>query len=102
MARRLIVGILVGAGLLIAALVYLYGAFQAADIVNTNPERGNQMAYLDYGYRLWESGYTFKRDRNRMRALPMILAVTYQKGWHLEEDFFPGRRHSACCSPYFA
>ena len=78
-----------GVGLLIAALVYLYGAFQAADLVNTNPEKGNQMAYLDYGYRLWESGYTFKRDRIRMRALPMILAATYQKGWHLEEDFFP-------------
>jgi hypothetical protein len=88
-ARRLIVGILVGAGLLIAALVYLYGAFQAADLVNTNPEKGNQMAYLHYGYRLWESGYTFKQDRNRMPALPMILAVTYQKGWHLEDDFFP-------------
>ena len=78
-----------GAGLLIAALVYLYSAFQAAALVNTNPEKGNQMAYLQYGYRLWESGYTFKRDRNRMPALPMILAVTYQKGWHLEEDFFP-------------
>jgi hypothetical protein len=91
-----------GAGLLIAALVYLYGAFQAADLVNTNPEKGNQMAYLLYGDRLWESGYTFKGDRNRMPALPVILPVTYQKGWRLEDDFFPERRPSACCSPYFA
>jgi hypothetical protein len=91
-ARRLIVGILVGAGLLIAALVYLYGAFQAADLVNIDPEKGNQMAYLLYGYRLWESGYTFKGDRNRMPALPVILAITYQKGWHLEDDFFPRAR----------
>ena len=37
-ARRLIVGILVGAGLLIAALVYLYGVFQAVDLLKTNPD----------------------------------------------------------------
>ena len=42
-ARQLIVRILVGAGLLIAALVYLYGAFQAAELVNTNPEKRKQM-----------------------------------------------------------
>jgi hypothetical protein len=73
---------------LAALAVFLHGAFIAAER-NTDAAKGNQMAYLQYAFKLQDSGWTYKQERNRMPALPMILAPFYQKDTDLKEDFFP-------------
>lgn len=75
--------------ILFALAVYLHGCFIVSENVNTNAERGNQTAYLQYAFKLSDQDWQYKNERNRMPALPMLLALIYEEGTDLKTEFFP-------------
>lgn len=75
-------------GLLVALGGYLEGVNRAATRVNTDVAKGNQKAYLMYGYRLAESGFRYDQERNRMPALPALLALVYREDIEIDTEYF--------------
>lgn len=55
--------------------LFLFGAYQQATVINTNPERTDQSAYLLFAQRMKESGFTYLSDGARGPALPFLLTL---------------------------
>ena len=81
--------LLVGIAMLAALAVYLHGVFMASETANLDSAKGNQSAYLQYAFKLKDSHWQFKTERNRMPALPMLLSVFVDKDWDWDTEFFP-------------
>lgn len=56
-------------------VAYVRGARANLYLVNTDPGRVDQSAYLDYARKLRESNYSYVGDRNRMPGYPFLQAV---------------------------
>jgi hypothetical protein len=87
LARRLA---LIGPILLLAAL-YVYGAVQQLERVNTEMTAFDQSAYMDFTRQVRESGFTYTGDRNRMPVYPTLQALFYRSGTSDETFFRQGK-----------
>jgi len=67
--------------------LYLWGAFQQADKVNTNLNKSDQGAYMNYAKNTVESNYSDIGGRNRMPIYPLLLSSVYSKDLS-DEVFF--------------
>jgi hypothetical protein len=85
--RRLV---LIGLILLLAAL-YVTGAVQQLERVNTKRTAFDQSAYMDFTRQVRESGFTYTGDRNRMPLYPALQALFYRPGASDEELFRQGK-----------
>lgn len=68
--------------------LYLHGAFIQMQKVNVDMRRVDQSAYMEYGRRLRNSGYTYVGGRNRMPLYPLMLSRIYQPGMSDDVYFF--------------
>jgi hypothetical protein len=71
--------------------LYTYGAFEQMQDVNLDRVNVDQSAYMNYGRKLRESGYTHVGNRNRMPVYPLLLSRIYQPGMSDEAYFFRGK-----------
>jgi hypothetical protein len=71
-------------GIAIAVLVILaiYGieAHARRHLMSTPASLGDQGAYLAHAQQMYESGYAFVAERNRMPVFPFLLSLIYQPG----------------------
>jgi hypothetical protein len=67
--------------------LYLHAAEIQLTQVNTDMKRSDQSAYMSYARKLYESGYTYVGERNRMPLFPILSTVVYEEGMP-EETFF--------------
>lgn len=86
------------AGFLAAAVLYWHGATLQADVVNVNPSRTDQKAYMKeakaYHADLW--GYV--SHRNRMPVYLLLQSLVYRKGMSDAEFFARGKRFNIVLS----
>jgi hypothetical protein len=80
----------IGLVLLLAAL-YVYGAVQQLERVNTDLSAVNQSAFMDFTRQVRESGFTYTGDRNRMPVYPFLQALLYRTGMSDEALFRQGK-----------
>ncbi len=73
--------------IILALILFVWGAERQARLVNTDMNRMDQDAYRDYTIKLAESHYTVTGDRNRMPIYPLLLSLFHQDGM-AEEQFF--------------
>src|SRR5215510_6002503 len=78
--------------LLTAGALFLWGADRQATLVNTNLQRNDQSAYLDYAKQLAQTDFQYVGDRNRMPLYPGLMALFYQEGMSDAEFFALGKR----------
>ena len=77
--------------LLIAALLFLYGASQQYLYVNLDMTRTDQKAYLDEARLLNISNYTELTGRNRMPVYPFLLSLLYDESLSPDAFFARGK-----------
>jgi hypothetical protein len=76
---------LIGVVLVLTAL-YIYGAVQQLERVNTKMIAFDQSSYMDFTRQMRESGFTYTGDRNRMPVYPALQALFYRRG--ISDDAF--------------
>ncbi|HEV8713239.1 MAG TPA: hypothetical protein VGX03_10465 [Candidatus Binatia bacterium] len=73
--------------LLAAGVLFLWGANRQSTLVNTNMQRTDQFAYMNYAKQLAQTDFQYVGERNRMPLYPGIMALFYRDGMS-DEDFF--------------
>lgn len=71
--------------------MYLHAAGIQSAQVNTDPERSDQSAYMSYARKLYESGFTYVGERNRMPLFPVLSTLVYREGMPEETFFLRGK-----------
>jgi len=92
--NKLLVGIkLLALAFVIAYFTNLYwrGAVRQLVEVNTDPGVTDQGAYIDYAKSLYDSGYTYIGDHNRMPLYPLLQSLFLQPGMKRGEIFRQGK-----------
>lgn len=69
------------------AAIYWLGAERHLHVVNVDPERHDQSAYLDYAREMAESQYSVVGHRNHMPLFPFVLSLTYRDDLTPEQWF---------------
>jgi hypothetical protein len=80
---------------LIAAVftrLYMRGAIRQMHEVNVDPDVTDQGAYIAYARELYESGYTYIGDHNRMPVYPALQSLFLQPDMKRREIFEQGKR----------
>ncbi len=86
-------GLIACAILLVAgAVLFLDRASVNARLVNTNLQRTDQGAYLNYAMRLQVSDFSYVASRNRMPLYPGLVALGIREGQSREEIFEAAKR----------
>jgi hypothetical protein len=67
--------------------LYWSGAVRQLEVVNTDLDRIDQGAYMNYAKKLHDSNYTHTGNRNRMPIYPFLQSLLYQPNMS-EETFF--------------
>jgi len=78
--------------LIAGAALFLDRASVNARLVNTNLQRTDQGAYLNYAMRLQESDFSYVASRNRMPLYPGLVALGIREGQTREEIFEAAKR----------
>ena len=87
--KRYIFGTMV---LLAAAVLFVWGAERQSQRVNTDLNKTDQKAYINYARQLRESNYQFTGTRNRMPLYPLLMSLAYQPGMDDDDFFEAGKR----------
>ena len=89
---RRFAGRLLMVGLIFILLgLYWYGAMEQFVHVNKNLAASDQSAYMEYAQRLYQSGYTYIGDYNRMPVYPFLQSLIYRPGMPDKEFFALGK-----------
>ena len=78
--------------LLAAGVLFLWGTERQSTLVNTNLNRTDQSAYMDYAKELAKTDFQYVGGRNRMPLYPGLMALFYRDGMSDEQFFAIGKR----------
>jgi hypothetical protein len=78
--------------LLAAGVLFLWGTQRQSTLVNTNLNRTDQSAYMDYAKELAKTDFQYVGGRNRMPLYPGLMALFYRDGMSDEQFFVIGKR----------
>ncbi len=79
-------------GALLALCLYWYGAGVHSRRVNTDADRYDQSAYMEYAKKLHDTRYTYVGGRNRMPVYPFIMSLFYTPGMDDNAYFERGKK----------
>ncbi len=72
-------------------ILFLWGAWQQAVLVNTDMTAGDQGAYMFYAKRMSQTNYQYVGGRNRMPIYPSLMALFYHDEMTDHEFFQTGK-----------
>ncbi len=75
----------------IAIVLYIWGALRQGFLVNTDMGRTDQSAYMDYAKNMAVTQLQFVGDRNRMPLYPGLMALFYRPGMSDQAFFAIGK-----------
>ena len=76
---------------LIVAL-FVWGANQQAERVNTDMGSTDQSAYMNFAKRIAQAQFLYSGDRNRMPLYPALMSLFYKDGMSDQEFFERGKK----------
>lgn len=79
-------------GSILAVLIFIWGAQQQANNVNTDINATDQSAYIDYAKNMAQTNWQFIGGRNRMPLYPSLMSLFYKDGMSDDRFFARGKQ----------